>query len=262
MAAAQDDRVRFPQAADGSLAVHDEALEAAFGDASPEHFRWQTSAPGIAERERELVQAAFLPLGQRVLDLGCGEGATLFHLGSPAGAVGVDLFPKKVAFAQEHLPSCRFVTASVYELPFDDGAFDHVLVRDVVHHLEEPERFVQECARVLAPGGRIDVLEPCRYNPLIAMHAALNEAERGELRSTEPFLRSLLAGRFAPLEVARFQPMPLHRLVYHPTLGRPSLGHSEAFRSGLSRFEAFLGKVVPRAAWAYLHLRGRLRAAR
>ena len=236
--------------------MHDEALEAAFGDAAPEHFRWQTTAPGIAERERELVEAAFLPLGQRVLDLGCGEGATLYHLGSPRGAVGVDLFPKKIAFAQQQLPACRFVTASVYELPFGAAEFDHVLVRDVVHHLEEPQRFVAECARVLAPGGRIDVLEPCRYNPLIAMHAAMNEAERGELRSTEPFLRSLLEPHFSQVKVARHQPMPLHRLVYHPKLGRPALGASPRFRQGLERFESLLGKVVPSFAWAYLHLRG------
>lgn len=236
--------------------MHHEALEAAFGDAAPEHFRWQTRSPGIADRERELVRAAFLPLGQRVLDLGCGEGATLYHLGAPEGAVGVDLFPKKIAFAQQQLPQCRFVTASVYELPFEAGSFDHLLVRDVIHHLEEPERFIDECVRVLSPRGRIDVLEPCRYNPLIAMHAALNVAERGELRSTEPFLRSLLDSQFAALSVERFQPMPLHRLVYHPELGRPALGGSKRFRDGLQRFETMLGRIVPKAAWAYLHLRG------
>jgi SAM-dependent methyltransferase len=239
--------------------MHDEALEAAFGDAAPEHFHWQTRAAGIAERERELVEAAFLPLGQRVLDLGCGEGATLYHLGGPAGAVGVDLFPKKIAFAQQQLPNCRFVAASVYELPFAAAAFDHLLVRDVIHHLEEPARFVAECVRVLAPGGRIDVLEPCRYNPLIAMHAALNVAERGELRSTEPFLRSLLGEHFSELTVQRFQPMPLHRLVYHPQLGRPALGNSRRFRNGLQRFETLLGRVVPDVAWAYLHLRAQAR---
>ncbi|MES1173841.1 MAG: methyltransferase domain-containing protein [Myxococcales bacterium] len=240
--------------------MHDQALEAAFGEAAPEHFFWQTRAPGISERERELVEAAFLPLGQRVLDLGCGEGATLYHLGGPPGAVGVDLFPKKVAFAQDQLPNCRFVAASVYELPFEAASFDHLIVRDVIHHLEEPTRFIAECARVLSPGGRVDVLEPCRYNPLIALHAALNVAERGELRSTEPFLRSLLDARFTQLSVQRFQPMPLHRIVYHPELGSPALGNSRPFRDGLQRFETLLAKVVPPVAWAYLHVRGTLPA--
>ena len=42
-----------------------EALEAAFGKAAPDHFDWQTTSPVVSDRERELVQGAFLPLGQR-----------------------------------------------------------------------------------------------------------------------------------------------------------------------------------------------------
>jgi len=66
--------------------------------------------------------------------------------------------------------------------------------------------------------------------------------------------------RFTGLTVQRFQPMPLHRIVYHPQLGVPALGKSRLFRGGLARFETLLGKVVPSVAWAYLHLRGHLPA--
>lgn len=231
------------------------ALEAAFAAAAPEHFAWQTRAPVVAEQERALVEAAFLPLGQRVLDLGCGEGATLFHLGQPRGATGVDLFPEKIRFARQALPNCAFICASVYELPLPDASFDHLLVRDLVHHLEQPERFVDECARVLRPGGRIDVLEPCRYNPLIAMHALTNRAERGELRSTERFLRTQFGRRFRVSATGRHQALPIHRLVLHPVLGRPQLGNSALVRSSLARLERAAARLVPRAAWAYLHLR-------
>src|SRR5688572_22971740 len=95
-----------------------QVLESAFGKAAPEHYDWQTAAPGVAEHERDLVKAAFEPLGQRVLDLGCGEGATLLHLGEPVGATGLDLFPDKIEFAKQRLPRCQFVAGSVYELPF------------------------------------------------------------------------------------------------------------------------------------------------
>ena len=235
--------------------MHDAALEAAFGDAAPDHFDWQTRSPGVAENERELCERAFLPLKGRVLDLGCGEGATLYHLGGPAGAVGVDLFPKKIAFAQQALPKCRFVAASVYELPFESGSFDQLIVRDVIHHLEKPAAFVDECARVLAPGGRIDVLEPCRYNPLIVVHALLNEAERGELRSTPSFLQALLARRFRVAGVQRLQPLPLHRVVFHPSLGRPQLGQLPWVRKSVSTLEQAAGLLLPRLTWAYVHVR-------
>lgn len=235
--------------------MHDEALEAAFGDAQPDHFDWQTRSPGVAENERELCERAFLPLKGRVLDLGCGEGATLYHLGGPAGAVGVDLFPKKIAFAAQRLPACRFVAGSVYELPFEAGSFDQLIVRDVIHHLEKPAAFVDECARVLAPGGRIDVLEPCRYNPLIVMHALLNEAERGELRSTPSFLSGLLQRRFRVGSVTRLQPLPIHRIVFHPNLGSPRLGQRSWVRSSVSTVERLAGRVMPQLAWAYIHVR-------
>lgn len=236
------------------------ALEAAFGDAAPSHFEWQTRAPGVADHERELCERAFLPLGSRILEVGCGEGATLYHLGEPAGAVGLDLFPKKIEFAARALPRCRFVTGSAYALPFGRGEFDQLLVRDLIHHLEEPERFIDECARVLAPGGRIDVLEPCRYNPLIALHALTNEAERGELRSTPRFLRALLARRFLVRSTRHHQPMPLHRLVFHPQLGRPAWAELPLIRRSVSALER-AAELLPRFAWAYVHVRAEAAAS-
>lgn len=230
-------------------------LEAAFGAAAPDHYDWQTRSPFVSERERDLVRAAFMPLGERVLDLGCAEGATLYHLGEPEGAVGVDLFEDKLAFARERLPACRFVEGSAYELPFDDASFDHVLIRDVVHHVDEPDRAAHEIARVLSPGGRVDVLEPCRYNPLILVHALTKPEERGELRSTMRFLTELLSPHFDVVAQNRHQALPLHRIVFHPDLGRPSWGNRDGVRRAVDAVERFADLVVPRVARAYLHVR-------
>ena len=230
-------------------------LEGAFGEAEPEHFAWQTTHRCVAERERALVRSAFEPLGARVADLGCGEGATLAHLGGPAGATGVDLFEAKLVFARRQLPDCSFVAASVDALPFDDGHFDHLLVRDLIHHLDEPEAFVREAWRVLEPGGRIDVLEPCRYNPLIAMHALAIPAERGELRSTRPFLTRLLSQHFEVRSSSVHQALPIHRLVYHPSLGRPALAERSWVRELVDASERWAERLVPAWAWSYIHVR-------
>lgn len=238
-----------------TLALRDH-LEQAFGRAEPDHYAWQTRCPYVSERERILVRSAFEPLGARVIDLGCGEGATLAHLGAPARAVGVDLFEAKVAFARDALPGCDFVAASVEALPFDDGRFDHVIVRDLVHHLDAPERLIDEAHRVLAPGGRIDVLEPCRYNPLILAHALLMPAERGELRSTPRYLASLMERRFAVAPPRVHQALPLHRVLFHPTLGSPRLAHRGAVRRFVHWTERVAERVIPRSMWSYVHLRG------
>ncbi len=234
-------------------------LRAAFGAAAPEHLAWRTTSPFVSKRERELVRAAFLPLGARVLDLGCGEGATLVHLDAPDGSVGVDLFEPKLELARRGLPGCRFVAASAEALPFPDASFDHVLVRDVVHHLDDPHLALREVRRVLAPGGVIDVLEPCRYNPLIALHALTHPAERGELRSTEPFLVELV-GRIADVvRTERFQAIPVHRLVFHPTLGSPLSAASPRVSAAVAAAERLAERVLPRWCWAYIHVRGAVR---
>jgi SAM-dependent methyltransferase len=236
------------------MALRDHLADA-FADAAPDHFAWQTEGPFMAEQEADLVRRSFLPLGRRVLDVGCGEGATLYHLGPPEGAVGIDVFEAKLAFARTKLPACRFVVASCESMPFDAASFDHVIVRDVIHHLDRPEQLVEECYRVLAPGGRIDVLEPCRYNPLILLHALTNAAERGELRSTEPFLVGLLSRRFTVTATARYQAMPIHRLVLHPDLFGPALSCDPRVHGALATAERVAHAVVPRALWAYIHVR-------
>lgn len=233
----------------------EEHLEAAFGKADADHFWWQTSSPVVGDRERDLSRAAFLPLGERVLDLGCAEGATLVHLDAPAGTVGLDVFDDKLAFARRRLPTMEFVKGSAYELPFPDGRFDHVLIRDVIHHLDEPERAIREIHRVLSPGGRLDVLESCGRNPLVFLHAITNKAERGELRSTPAYLRGLVGTCLRVTTIERFQAMPIHRLVFHPKLGRPSLGELGPVRAVVDGVERLAGKLLPEAVWAYIHVR-------
>jgi SAM-dependent methyltransferase len=154
------------------------------------------------------------------------------------------------------LPGCRFVAASADALPFPDGSFDHVLVRDVVHHLDDPGPAMREIRRVLAPGGRVDVLEPCRYNPLIALHGLTQPAERGELRSTVPFLVELVSRIARVVSVERHQAMPLHRLVFHPTYSSPRALASPRVRAAVAAFERLAERVVARWSWAYIHVRG------
>jgi SAM-dependent methyltransferase len=233
----------------------DRHLVDAFAAAAPEHFRWQTEAPVVAEEERALVRAAFRPLGGRILDLGCAEGATLRHLDDPPGAVGLDLFPAKLAFARGQVQA-RWVAGSATALPFSDGRFDQVLVRDVIHHVADAEGLMAECRRVLGPGGRIDVLEPCRYNPLILAHALSQRAERGELRSSGAFLARLVGRHFARCAVTHLQPLPLHRLVFHPRFGARDGARRAGLRRAVAAAERLAGRLLPRAAWAYVHVRG------
>lgn len=254
LTAARAGWARFAAAAEPTI------LGDAFGQAAPLHFAWQTESPYVAARERQLVRGAFLPLRRRLLDVGCGEGATFAHLGEPAGAVGLELFEAKVQFARQRFPEMRFVRGSAEALPFEAASFDQVILRDLVHHLPEPESFVAEAHRVLAPGGRIDLLEPAAANPLIALHALSTPAERGELRSTERYLTGLLEPRFRVVRIRRIQALPVHRLLFHPELGRPGLATRPSVRALVDRVELWAERLLPRWCWAYIHVRAERRS--
>jgi len=97
-----------------------------------------------------------LPRGARVLELGCGPGATLSALGSllaPTRLVGVDTDPSLISIARERLPDVELVVADARALPFDDASFDVVVDFGTCYHIARAGDALAEAARVLVPGG-------------------------------------------------------------------------------------------------------------
>ncbi|MCI0397007.1 MAG: class I SAM-dependent methyltransferase [Chloroflexi bacterium] len=110
--------------------------------------------------------------GERVLDLGCGEGKETLTLASRGLLViGVDLSQLQLSRARqlicEQFPGARvhFVQANAEELPFKDGAFRVIYGKAILHHLDI-EGSAQEIGRLLPPGGRATFAEPMKRHPL------------------------------------------------------------------------------------------------
>jgi ubiquinone/menaquinone biosynthesis C-methylase UbiE len=101
--------------------------------------------------------------GIRILDVGCGSGGLARLLVEEGAEVtGVDPNPQALTAARTRVPAARFEEASAEALPFEDAAFDVVLVVNALHHvpLDAMDRAVAEAARVARPGGWLIVLEP------------------------------------------------------------------------------------------------------
>jgi ubiquinone/menaquinone biosynthesis C-methylase UbiE len=116
------------------------------------------------------VEAAILDLLgdaplHALLDLGTGAGRMLELLAPRATrAVGVDLSPAMLNVArariEEHgLRHVQLRQGDVYAPPVERGAYDLVVIHQVLHFLDEPGRALAEAARLLRPGGRLIVVD-------------------------------------------------------------------------------------------------------
>ena len=96
--------------------------------------------------------------GRRVLDVGCGTGVDLVRfVRGGAVATGVDLADAAVALARENLRhqalSAALCVGDGEGLPFPDGTFDFVYAHGVAQYTAGDRALVEECRRVLKPGG-------------------------------------------------------------------------------------------------------------
>jgi len=96
--------------------------------------------------------------GRTVLEVGCGAGVDLARFARGGAIVtGIDLTESAIDlarrnFAQQGLAGC-FEVADAERLPFADNAFDLIYAHGVVQYTANPQRLVDECRRVLKPGG-------------------------------------------------------------------------------------------------------------
>jgi SAM-dependent methyltransferase len=119
-------------------------------------------APNLLKRlqARRLLELLAPRPGERILDFGCGAGFfTVECARRGADATGVDIRDFPLRQISTSAGQARFVTVKRGEpLPFPDGAFDKVLMSEVFVALDDPRAAARELCRVLAPGGRITVL--------------------------------------------------------------------------------------------------------
>ncbi len=223
-----------------------------FEEAEHEHFRWTTEGPGFAETEDALLAPLLTEIDGPCLEIGCGEGNNLVRLAEHATCFGADLFPRKIRFAASEIPAAHFAVANAEQLPYPDRTFRSVLIRDLLHHIEQPPRVLEEAVRVLASGGRLFLLEPNARNPIVRLQVALVAAEAGARRFDARYFAGLLEG--LPLEDIHLgveQPFPLRRVVLHYQFGFPALGRFGPTRWLLRVAEQLVGMLIPRSYWCY-----------
>ena len=190
---------------------------------------WE-AVPADAEPERFEQRLAFLrshvTAGDRLLDLGCGDGSFAASLLGLAGeVVGADVSGVALERAGRRAPAAALVLLRDGEhLPFAAGAFDVVWAGETLEHVADVTGLLAEVRRVLAPGGTLLVTTPNLARLRVAAEAIAGRPledrldPRGDhLRFfTARTLRAALSGSgFTDVEVRVVDGLPLLRRALH-----------------------------------------------
>jgi SAM-dependent methyltransferase len=121
-------------------------------------FVWRSGQ----DRRLNLIRS-YVPLeGARVLDIGCGIGTYVRKLGEVAErAYGIDIAADRVSKGK----TGSLALAVSERLPFGTDAFDMVLLNEVIEHVHDDRRTLEEACRVVRPGGHIVIYAPNRLYP-------------------------------------------------------------------------------------------------
>ncbi len=118
--------------------------------------------------------------GQRLLEVGCGIGTDLVRFArGGAHVIGIDLAEQSIALARSNFEfhglggQADLRVGDGEALPFEDESFDVTYGHGVLQYTHDARRMVEECRRVLAPGGHAIFMVYNRVSWLNAMSTVL-----------------------------------------------------------------------------------------
>jgi len=128
---------------------------------------------------RRAAANAARAVGGRILEIGVGTGLSFDDYDETTEITGIDMSKPMIARARERAKTGRYPfvkelsVMDAHNLCYLDASFDCVVAQFVITLVENPERVLSECARVLRPGGQIILV-----NHLYSEHGLAAAVER------------------------------------------------------------------------------------
>jgi len=109
-----------------------------------------------------------VPKPGRILDLGCGTGLSARLLERRGyTAFGLDLSPLFLTVEKQKDPGAKLLAGDALRLPFGDGIVDAVAAFEFIEHVPDVPRLLDECLRVVKPGGFLVFHSPNLLSPYL-----------------------------------------------------------------------------------------------
>ena len=142
-----------------------EAVRSMFDRIAPlyDHMNLFMTA-GLDRRWRDATARRVVQPGDTVLDAACGTGdlALADLRAGAARVVGVDFSERMLELAARKSSEIEWARGDICRLPYPDGTFQAVTIGFGLRNVADLEGALRELRRVLAPGGRIGILEITR----------------------------------------------------------------------------------------------------
>ncbi len=132
--------------------------------------------PGGIELTKEAVEICRFTIGSKILDVGCGSGASICFFNEVCGfdATGIDVSEVTIEKLELQHPLLPITSGRAENLPTADSSMDGIFMECVLSLVEDTEAALSEAFRTLRPGGRLVVSDVYFRN--------------GEAEETEPLI--------------------------------------------------------------------------
>jgi SAM-dependent methyltransferase len=207
------------------------------------HKRFVQQAAWTKDLRTYLFNRSGMGCARKVLEVGCGTGAILSELDTPAAIHGLDLQPASLVQARLNAPRASLACGDALSLPYESGVFDLTFCHFLLLWVHDPLQVLYEMKRLTRPGGSLLALAEPDYTQRVDRPDELSTLGRWQIESlqrqgADPGLGGRLADLFKQASIPLIEAGCLRAGTEHP----PAPGERELEWEVL---EADLAGLVP-----------------